>query len=136
MEAGVPRAWLHGRRCRRKPVKTHLTFGEGEGALSSRTPPPPKQQGRWPLVLADCVALKFSPGLCDFSNSSEIFTQGLGCPTAPQGPGAGVAGSDPCEGHIERKADTVLLCPPCQPPGPDLDISRGELGFCFLSTKY
>lgn len=63
------------------------------------------------MVLADRVALKFSPGLCDFSNSSETFTQGLGCPTAPQGPGAGVAGSDPCEGHIERKADTASVPP-------------------------
>ena len=83
------------------------------------------------------MALKFSQGLSDFSNSSEIFTQGLGCPTAPQGPGAGGVDPHPCEGHIERKTNTVLLSPRASLHGPDLDLSQGELGFvsCLESAR-
>ena len=104
MEAGVPRAWLHGGPFRRKPVQTHLSLSSlargREHCLLGPRPHPPSS-----------VALKFSQGLSDFSNSSEIFTRGLGCPTAPQGPGAGGADPHPCEGHTERKTSTVLLSP-------------------------
>lgn len=83
-------------------LKTHLSwafglFGNGEGALSSRNNPPRRhrtvRQVLFSGLFADCVALKFFLVLFDFSNSSEIFTGGLWCPTATQGARAGGGGA-------------------------------------------
>ena len=59
----------------------------------------------------------------------------LGCATVPQGPEAGGADPGPSEGHIERKTSPELPPPVPAPGGPDLDLSRAKLGFCFLSRK-
>lgn len=68
----------------------------GSIVFQEHPPPPPHRTVRQVLfsgLFADCVALKFFLVLFDFSNSSEIFTGGLWCPTATQGARAGGGGA-------------------------------------------
>ncbi|XP_043772246.1 CASP-like protein 4A2 [Cervus elaphus] len=68
-----------------------------------RRPEPPET----PLPSRLRPAPEVRPGRSD----SEIFTQGLGGATAPQGPEAGGVDPGPCEGHMERKTNPLLPPP-------------------------
>lgn len=128
------RAWLHvGCPCRRKPVKTHLTLGEGRERLSSRTPPcfqAARQVASGPPMTAPVLS-----GLCDFSNSSEIFTKAWVSHCLRDLGQVWLALTKCMVGQYRKEGRHCASVPPCQPPSPPRTSLWGELGFCFPVYK-